>query len=192
MKLTLHTCCGPCAIYPVRVLRDEGVDVMGFFYRSNIHPWAECQRREEALRTYAEKVDLKVVFQKGYDMENFFRNTAFRESVRCLYCHRDRLYQTARIAKKGKFDAFSSTLLYSKFQDHDQIKSIGEVVAKETGVPFYYRDFRPGWKEGIEKSREMGLYRQQYCGCLHSEKERYLSKIRRAGKNGLLFNNHLS
>jgi len=173
MKILLHACCGPCSVYPVRVLRDDGFHVMGFFYRHNIHPYSECERREEALRVYAENVGLKVIFQKGYELEEFIRSVAFRESNRCLYCYRDRLHATAKIAKRGKFDFFSSTLLYSKFQDHDLVKSIGNAAGKETGIRFYYRNFREGWKEGVAESKSMGLYRQQYCGCIYSEKERY-------------------
>jgi hypothetical protein len=67
-------------------------------------------------------------------------------------------------------------LLYSKFQKHDQIRSIGEAVGKKIGVPFYYRDFRDGWKEGIEESKKLEMYRQQYCGCIYSEKDRYFRK----------------
>ena len=70
-------------------------------------------------------------------------------------------------------DYFSTSLLYSKFQNHDLIKSIGESVAKTTGVPFWYRDYRTGWNEGIQKSKKAQMYRQQYCGCIYSEKERY-------------------
>jgi len=178
MKLLLHTCCGPCSIYPLKTLRHEGHDVMGFFYRHNIHPYTECLRREETLRDYACAMDFRVVFQRGYDLEGFIQNVAFRESNRCLYCYRARLYAAAKVAKKGKFDAFSSTLLYSKFQNHELIKTMGESVAKETGVRFYYRDFREGWKEGIEESKKRGMYRQQYCGCIYSEKERFYVKKR--------------
>ena len=77
------------------------------------------------------------------------------------------------MAKHGKFDAFGTTLLYSKFQKHTTIMEIGEAIAKETGISFFYRDFREGWQEGIETSKRLGLYRQQYCGCIYSEKERY-------------------
>jgi hypothetical protein len=77
------------------------------------------------------------------------------------------------MAKRGEFDYFSSTLLYSKFQKHDAIKSIGDAVGKSVGVKFYYDDFRKGWKEGVETSKTLKLYRQQYCGCIYSEKERY-------------------
>jgi predicted adenine nucleotide alpha hydrolase (AANH) superfamily ATPase len=97
----------------------------------------------------------------------------YREKDRCTYCYHDRLRTTALLARRGKFDYFTSTLLYSKFQNHDLIKSMGESIAKSTGVPFWYEDFRSGWKEGIKKSKDREMYRQQYCGCIYSEKERF-------------------
>jgi len=173
MKVLLHICCAPCAITPLALLRAEGVDVMGFFYRHNIHPYTECLKRQETLAAYARDVDLRVIYQDGYDLEGFIRNVAFRESDRCRYCYHDRLRSTALIAKRGKFDAYTTTLLYSKFQKHEMIRSMGESVGREVGVPFVYRDFRSSWKAGIEASKELGMYRQQYCGCIYSEKERY-------------------
>lgn len=173
MKLLLHICCAPCAIYPVNMLRAEGVSLMGFFYRSNIHPYQECLKREETLKSYATSIDLKIIFQQEYDLTGFLRNVVFRETNRCIYCYHDRLKSTALLARRGKFDAFSTTLLYSKFQKHELIIKTAEAIGKETGVPFFYRDFREGWKEGIRISKELNLYRQQYCGCIYSEKERY-------------------
>jgi hypothetical protein len=154
-------------------MREDDLEVMGFFYRHNIHPYTECLRRQEALEAYAEQINLKVIYQEGYDLEGFIRNVAFRESERCNYCYHDRLRSTALLAKRGKFDYFSSTLLYSKHQKHELIRSMGESIGKSVGVPFLYHDYREGWKEGIECSKQMGLYRQHYCGCVYSEKERY-------------------
>ena len=173
MRLLLHTCCGPCTIYPVTVLRNEGLEVMGFFFRHNIHPFSECLRRQEALELYAGQIDLEMIFQEGYDLEGFLQLMAFREKERCRICYHERLRATALIARRGKFDCFSTTLLYSKFQKHDLIRSVGEAVGESIGIPFYYRDFREGWKEGVQKSKRLGMYRQQYCGCIYSEKERY-------------------
>jgi predicted adenine nucleotide alpha hydrolase (AANH) superfamily ATPase len=173
MKALLHVCCANCAIYPIKTMREDGLEVMGFFYRHNIHPYTECLRRQEALEAYAEQINLKVIYQDGYDLEGFIRNVAFRESERCNYCYHDRLRSTALLAKRGKFDYFSSTLLYSKHQKHELIRSMGESIGKSVGVPFLYHDYRKGWKEGIECSKQMGLYRQHYCGCIYSEKERF-------------------
>jgi len=154
-------------------LRTEGLDVMGFFYRHNIHPYTECLRRQETLQSYAEQIDLRVICQEGYNLEGFIQNVVYREAERCTYCYHERLRSTALLAKRGKFDYFSTTLLYSKFQKHEAIKSIGESIGKSVGVTFLYEDFRSGWREGIESSKNLGLYRQQYCGCIYSEKERY-------------------
>ena len=173
MNLLLHICCAPCSIYPVRALRLNNHDITGFFYNSNIHPYTEYQKRQEALSQYARQIDLTVVIADTYDMEGFLRAVVFRETERCRYCYYDRLLTTAAKAKRSGFDAFSTTLLYSKFQKHNEIQSIGEAVGHEIGLPFYYEDFRAGWKEGVQTSKKMGIYRQQYCGCIYSEKERY-------------------
>jgi len=173
MKILMHTCCGPCTIYPLSQLREQGMTVMGFFYRHNIHPYQECLRREETLRGWAETVDLKVIYQEGYDLEGFIQNMVHREKQRCPICYHDRLRTTALMAKRGKFDAYTSTLLYSKQQRHDLIREIGESVGRQVGVPFHYDDYREGWKVGIKASKEAGMYRQSYCGCIYSEKDRY-------------------
>jgi len=154
-------------------MKAKGFEVMGFFYRHNIHPYSECLKRQENLESYARQIGLRLIIQDGYDLEGFIQNVAYREKDRCTYCYHDRLRTTALLANRGKFDYYSSTLLYSKFQKHDLVKSIGESIGKSTGVPFFYEDFRSGWKEGIEKSKNLQMYRQQYCGCIYSEKERY-------------------
>lgn len=173
MKLLLHICCAPCSIYPVRVLRQANHDIMGFFFNHNIHPYKEYLRRMETLSQYSRRIGLKVIFSETYDLEGFLRTVAFRETERCRFCYYDRLKATARMAKSSGFETFSSTLLYSKFQKHDLIQTIGENVGKEIGIPFFYEDFRAGWKEGVDESRKMEMYRQSYCGCIFSEKERY-------------------
>lgn len=173
MKILLHICCAPCSIYPLKTLGAEGFAVMGYFYRHNIHPYQECLKREETLRAYAQQVELRMIYQEGYDLEGFIRNMAFRETERCRLCYHERLTAAARIARKGRFDFFTSTLLYSKFQQHDLIRTVGDAVGKAAGVPFYYSDFRQGWKEGIAESKRLTMYRQQYCGCIYSEKERF-------------------
>ena len=154
-------------------MQARGYEVMGFFYRHNIHPYSECLKRQENLENYARQIGLRLIIQEGYDLEGFIQNVVYREKDRCTYCYHDRLRTTALMAKRGKFDYYSSTLLYSKFQKQELIRSIGESIGKSIGVPFLYRDFREGWKEGVETSKKMGMYRQQYCGCIYSEKERY-------------------
>ncbi len=169
-------CCAPCTIYPLKVLEQESMEFMGFFYRHNIHPWSECIKREETLRSYSEQQDFRVIYQKTYELERFLQSVVFREKNRCRFCYHDRLYAAAKVAKKGKFDAFSSTLLYSRFQNHELIRETGESIGRQEGIPFFYRDFREGWKEGIEGSKALNMYRQQYCGCIYSEKKRFFCK----------------
>ena len=173
MKLLLHTCCGPCTIYPLRVLREAGHQITGYFYRSNIHPYTECRKRLETLQAYAQHVDLPLMTQQEYQLEGFMRQAAFREADRCRFCYQDRLKATAQLARDSGQEGFSSTLLYSKYQNHALIRDIGETVGNTLGLPFIYHDFRPGWQEGITVSKQLGMYRQQYCGCIYSEKERY-------------------
>jgi predicted adenine nucleotide alpha hydrolase (AANH) superfamily ATPase len=173
MKILLHICCAPCAIYPVQVLTGGGHYVHGFFYNPNIQPYQEFAKRAAALEEYAALQNLPVIWDRTYDLEGFLRQVVFREAERCRFCYHLRLLAAARAARGGKFDAFTSTLLYSKYQKHDWIREIGEQVARETGLPFYYEDFRQGWQTGQARSKELDLYRQQYCGCIYSERERY-------------------
>lgn len=175
MKILLHICCAPCSIYPVKTLRAEGMNPTGFFYNNNIHPHTEFVKRRDALEHYRKLIDLEVIFRNDYDLEGFLRGTVFREASRCAFCYFERLNTTALYAKEAGFDSFTTTLLYSIYQKHDMIKEIGESAGKSAGIPFYYRDFRPGWREGVKESKKLELYRQKYCGCIYSEKERYLT-----------------
>jgi four helix bundle protein len=173
MKILLHICCANCGIYPLERINERGDKVVGYFFNPNIHPYQEYQKRLESLRQYSENLGLEVVYRDEYLLEEFLRNVAQRPEERCQYCYSVRLEATAREAKKRGFDQFSTTLLQSTHQNHQLIKETGERVAKEVGIPFYYEDFRQGWKRGVEVSKAMGLYRQQYCGCIYSEKERF-------------------
>jgi len=174
MKILLHICCAPCSIYPVKTLLSEEIEISGFFYNNNIHPYTEYLKRRDALAQYAKLIGLEVIFRDDYDLEGFLRATAFREANRCEFCYFERLNATALYAKEAGYDSFTTTLLYSIYQKHDMIKEIGDSAGKSAGIPFYYRDFRPGWKHGVSESRRLELYRQKYCGCIYSEKERYL------------------
>jgi len=129
MKILLHICCAPCAIYTVKTLDKQGFDVMGFFYKNNIHPYTECMKRKETLQSYAETIDLRVIYQEDYDLEGFIQNVVFRESRRCSYCYHERLRSTALVAKRGKFDYFTTTLLYSKFQRVSKNQNEWECIA---------------------------------------------------------------
>lgn len=180
MKILLHICCANCAIYPVERLTEQGVDVAGYFFNPNIHPYQEYQRRLETLRQYSASVGLNLICRDEYLLEEFLRNVSGREKERCAYCYAVRLESAAREAKQGLFDGFSTTLLYSIYQKHALIREIGERIAGKYGLRFHYEDFRAGWGRGIERSKAMKLYRQQYCGCIYSEKERFMKAPRPA------------
>lgn len=173
MKLLMHICCGPCTIYPLRELRISGHEVEGVFFNPNIHPYQEYQRRRQTLLDYAEKSFLSVIWPEDYAMEEFLRQVVFKEKERCDYCLEARLKYAALLAQEGNYDGFTTTLLYSKRQKHERIREIGENLGKQSGIQFYYQDFRAGWDEGIKLSKELGMYRQNYCGCIYSEKERF-------------------
>jgi len=176
MRVLLHTCCAHCAIIPLKSLREAGFQPLGFFYNPNIHPYQEYVRRKETIENYARRAGLKMIYRDEYDLEGFLRSVVYREHERCRHCYHCRLEATAQMAKTKGFGAFTTTLLYSKYQNHSLIKEIGESLAKQFSVPFYYEDFRKWWQEGVRESKGTGLYRQQYCGCIYSEKERYWGK----------------
>jgi predicted adenine nucleotide alpha hydrolase (AANH) superfamily ATPase len=183
LKILLHICCAPCTIYPLRILRQEGHDIGGLFSNPNIHPYLEYRRRLDTLTDYAGRVGLAVSRDETYTPEAFLRLVAFREEDRCRFCYRLRLSRAAQIARREGFAAFTTTLLYSRYQKHDLIREVAEAEAERQGIAFFYRDFREGWSEGVRISRELGMYRQPYCGCLFSEKERYCREAGR-GKEG--------
>jgi len=173
LKILLHMCCAPCTVYPLRALEGEDVGVIGFFFNPNIHPYQEYQRRLETVRQLAAQVTLEVIYRDEYDVTRFLRQLVFRESQRCRFCYHLRLEAAAQMARTRGMDAFTTTLLYSRRQNHELIRQVGEEVGERLGIPFLYRDFRQGWREGIERSKALGLYRQKYCGCIYSEQERF-------------------
>lgn len=184
-RILLHICCGPCATYPVARLREEGFEVAGFWYNPNVHPFSEHQRRLQAATHLAMAAGLPLDVPQGYDMIQFLRMVSGREGDRCPECYRMRLSRTAQAAKEGGFDCFTSTLLVSPHQDQQLLRKIGEEAAGEQGVALYYEDFRKGFSRSRQMSREMGLYRQQYCGCIYSEWERYADiKVKDLLKSG--------
>ena len=171
----MHMCCGPCAVYPYEKLSREH-DITGLFYNPNIHPYTEYKKRMDTAQEFAERSGFRLITIDEYNLDEFLRNAAFREGQRCMMCYSERLTRAASVARNGNFDAFTTTLLVSPFQKHDLIRKLGEEAADKYGVRFLYEDFRTGFKEGTEKSKEMGLYRQPYCGCIYSERDRYAPK----------------
>ncbi len=183
MKLLLHICCGPCSLYPLTRLRKDGLEPVGYFFNPNIHPYMEFERRVNVLMEVSRRLDFSIRWQADYGLDEWMDviGTARLPVDRCPRCYRMRLEATAREAVAGGFDAFSSTLLYSRYQQHDKIHGVGEELAARFKVNFFYEDFRKGWVEGIEMAKALGIYRQPYCGCMFSERERYLKRANRLG-----------
>ena len=176
-KILIHICCAPCVIYPLKKLREKGDDIVGFWYNPCIHPEEEYQHRLRCLKTYAKREKMKVIYEDAYKnlvgaglvsaRNNIFGST---EEERCLACYQLRLERTADVARERGFDLFTTTLFISPYQKHKLIREIGEKTGRKTGIDFLYADFRNGYQEGIERAREMNLYRQRYCGCAESQK----------------------
>jgi predicted adenine nucleotide alpha hydrolase (AANH) superfamily ATPase len=172
-KVLLHSCCAHCAAYTVSYWREQGCEVSALWYNPNIHPYTEHQHRLEAMHSLAEALDLPLMVSGGYDMPEYFRRVAGHEDERCRHCFNLRLSKTAEVAKDKGFDAFTTTLLISPHQKHDLIREVGNNIAKEIGVEFLYADLRKRYSDSRHITKPMELYRQQYCGCIYSEWERY-------------------
>ncbi|MDR2375105.1 MAG: epoxyqueuosine reductase QueH [Treponema sp.] len=185
MKLLLHSCCAPCSTGCLAGLEEEGIKPVLFWYNPNIHPWTEYRSRRDCLENFAQGKNLDLVKIDEYGLRLFLRETNTAEAGgmagedpktgRCNCCYRLRLEKTAECARQGAYDCFSTTLLISPYQRHEDIKKTGEELAVRYGVAFFYRDFRPFFRAGQTDARKRGLYMQKYCGCIFSEEERYRS-----------------
>jgi hypothetical protein len=165
--------------------RELGYDVTGLFCNPNIHPWKERERRLESLREYASRAGMELLVDGAYPLEENLRMLLSAEN-RCSACFADRLEETARRAAEGGFRRFATTLTVSPYQRPDLILAAGETAARKSGVAFSYRDYRPAFRRSVGISRSLGLYRQPYCGCVMSERDRYLG-IASPGEGGERF-----
>ena len=178
MKVLMHTCCAPCSVYCIDSLRAEGIEPTVFWFNPNIHPYMEYKARRDCLRDYIKLIGVSGIFVENYELEEFCKNVVDDIPNRCVnYCYRARISQTVKYARKHGFEAFTTTLLVSPYQKHDELRKVCEEMAEMAGVKFLYRDFRIGFRDGQKKARELGLYMQKYCGCIFSEKERYEKQI---------------
>ena len=176
MKLLMHTCCAPCSVYCIDTLKKEGIEPTIYWYNPNIHPYMEYKARRDTLKEYAESLKLKAIFEEDYGLDEFCKNVVGDLQNRCKnYCYPVRLRKTFEYAKVNGYDAVTTTLLYSIYQNHDFIKEYMEKLSEEFGIEFLYRDFRVGFREGQNKARELGLYMQKYCGCIFSEEQSMLA-----------------
>ena len=178
-KVLLHCCCAPCSVSCIEPLLNEGFEVTLFWYNPNIHPFKEYESRRDCFIEYAESLGLTYIVKEDYGLREFVKNVADDIDNRCSYCYSHRLLKTAEFAKAENFDCFTSTLFASLYQNHELMKKKSETYEEVIGVEFLYRDFRPNFREGNQKAREMGFYMQKYCGCIFSEEERYQKQIKR-------------
>ncbi len=177
-RILVHICCGPCAVFLLKDSSLANLNPTGYFYNPNIHPAEEYLKRRGGVETLAKELGVEVLYEEDDGPRAFYERVLDDDMVplphgpRCRECYSLRLEKTAQAARKRGFDAFTTTLLYSKYQEHDYIKSAGESIGRAHGVPFHYEDFRRGWGRGIKLSKKMHLYRQKYCGCVYSIFER--------------------
>lgn len=179
-KVLLHCCCAPCSVSCIEPLKKESIKPVLFWYNPNIHPFKEYEARRNCLVEYAEKQNLECIVKEDYGLREFVRNVSRNINARCSYCYSHRLEQTAKFAAENGFEAFTSTLFASIYQDHDIMLENAKKFAEKYSVEFLYRDFRPNFREGNSKAREEGLYMQKYCGCIFSEEDRYEKQIIKA------------
>lgn len=172
--MLLHVCCANCALYPVQSLLSRGVEIKALWFNPNIHLEDEYSKRLSALRTLEALWSLDVEYIDEYGIREFLRAVQASDADRCSVCYAMRLDKTAQTARQMGIEAFSTTLLVSPYQKIDLIKTAGEEAGRRHGVSFFFEDFRPGYREGVAMSKQMGLYRQKYCGCIYSKKERGL------------------
>jgi len=194
MKLLMHICCANCSLYPIKNLKSKGIGITGLWFNPNIHPYTEYENRLDAVKKLelllknppsppftkegmGGLLDIQIHYIDYYGLKEFIDKTNNGGENRCRICYEMRLDETARRAKEMGFGGFTTSLLVSPYQKHDVIIDTGKEMEKKYSIQFFYEDFRPGWEESVRMSKERGLYRQKYCGCIYSEMERYTKKV---------------
>ncbi len=172
-SVLVHTCCAHCSAFTVEYWRTQGYSVTGYWYNPNIHPFTEHNLRLEAVKKLSETMNFSLKVEEGYDFKEYFRMAAGREDSRCSPCFDLRLGKTALKARELEIGWFTSSLLISPHQNHELAREIGEKTAAEKGAGFLYADLRKRYSDSRHMTKPMELYRQQYCGCIYSEYERY-------------------
>lgn len=167
---------------PTLRLLDDGYAVTLWFMNPNIQPLSEYFRRREAAIECAARLGVEIIFEDAaWDLRGWLKRQMAhsQDEKRCEWCCQSRLDAACGKALQDRYDFFSTTLLYSRYQPHEAIARRGKELEGGSGARFYYRDFRTDWQAGIDKAIAWGVYRQPYCGCVFSEAERYGKKLRR-------------
>lgn len=172
-RLFLHACCGPCSLEPVRVLREEGFDLTICYTNPNIEPYGECVRRLDVLQKWAagESIEVVVAGDDRAAWEWEVARWGANRPARCAACYRLRLREAARMAAELGFEHISTTLAVSPYQLFEVCGSELEKAAAAFGLKAVWRDFRPLYPQATARAKELGLYRQNYCGCRFSAAE---------------------
>lgn len=178
MKLLMHICCSNCSIYPLETFLCKGIDIKGLWFNPNIHPYTEYSNRLDSVGKLQNLWNLDIEYIDDYPLDDFLKAVVNQGGKRCAICYSIRLDKTAETAKKMNLDCFTTSLLASPYQKFDKIIDIGNEIGKRHGIQFYSEDLRQGWNISRGLSREFGLYRQKYCGCIYSEMERYAKKVK--------------
>ena len=185
-KLLFHICCGPCAVYPTKYFIEEGTQFDGYFYNPNIHPMSEYQERLDNAKKLASARDFNLIVDSEYQEDLWLEYIDVPD--RCKKCYTIRFEQAFRYAKKHQYKGVSTSLLVSPYQQHELIIEIANAFSKRYQVPFVYHDFRPGFYLGQQEAKEIGLYRQKYCGCLSSLEDKLNfdieKELRKENRNG--------
>ena len=184
-KLLLHSCCAPCSSYVLEYLSDY-FEITVFYYNPNIFPESEYTKRilEQQMLIQDMKVKHPISFLAGsYERNRFYEIAAGLEHLkeggeRCFKCYELRLEEAAKIAQEGEFDYFTTSLSISPMKNAEKLNEIGNKVGAKYGVSYLQSDFKKknGYKRSIELSKEFGLYRQDYCGCEFSFRDRQREK----------------
>jgi len=183
MRLLIHACCAACAIHPVETALKDGYTPQALFYNPNIQPGTEYERRKDALHKYCGPANVELAEGEYAPLDYFVRTCRYEErDRRCEACWSLRMEETVKRAKELGAGAFTTTLLASPYQNHELIKSICQGLSSSSGLEFYYRDFREGFRPAHARAREMGIYCQNYCGCIFSLVEREMEKKEKRGK----------
>ncbi len=182
-SLLLHSCCAPCSSYVLEYL-SEYFKITVLYYNPNIFPLEEYKYRIEEQRRLIESLPAKNpinFISTEYEPEKFYEAVKGYENIpeggeRCFKCYELRLREAALYARRGDFDYFTTTLSISPLKKADKLNEIGLRLEEEYGVKYLCSDFKKknGYKRSVELSAEYGLYRQEYCGCVFSKKERGL------------------
>jgi len=184
MNILIHTCCAPCLVGPNQLLVEKGHRVVALFFNPNVMPYREFRARLNAFKEYTTNQKIPALCDEQYALEFTLRRFLDRgEKPRCHVCYEMRLGETARVAAQKGFDAFTSTLCVSPYQEHEGIRKAGEAAAEQYHIKFLYMDWRPLFASAHEEAKSLGLYMQGYCGCIFSEEERYRPSLRKKMQN---------